>query len=406
MTAISVHLNRMGLSSLRCLTGQVCLFVRSPTLKTATPLQKAFISSKAMRDNSKVKPAPFPYREKKFGFFKAYFDHTTARFDENTKLLVVEGNIAAGKTSFAKALADELDMMYIPEANMDMYFVNDYGYDLRDYKHLLPEAAKPFDVADFYKTPNHRTVANFQIAMYVIRYQQYLDALVHILNTGQGVVMDRCVYSDFCFLETMHKFGYISQAARKAYYEIKKNTIGELLRPHLVIYLDVPVNVIKERIKKRGDEHEVNTNVLATDYLQTLTDVYKYQYLKEVGKHAELLIYDWSNFGEVEVVVEDIERIDFDHFDKYEEKMKDWRLNDEAEWRERRFYYTRQRQTIMNYFNVPILHCPEITIPPEDAKVFWDIYFKIPGNHYETGYNANAGDSGFLLRTGHPSPFK
>jgi len=34
----------------------------------------------------------------------------------------------------------------------------------------------------------------------------------------------------------------------------------------------------------------------------------------------------------VEVVVEDIERIDFDSFDKYDPKMKDWRLHNEWAW--------------------------------------------------------------------------
>jgi NADH dehydrogenase (ubiquinone) 1 alpha subcomplex subunit 10 len=48
--------------------------------------------------------------------------------------------------------------------------------------------------------------------------------------------------------------------------------------------------------------------------------------------HAELLIYDWSNYGDVEVVVEDIERINFDSFDKYDPKMKDWRLPSEWDW--------------------------------------------------------------------------
>lgn len=50
------------------------------------------------------------------------------------------------------------------------------------------------------------------------------------------------------------------------------------------------------------------------------------------SKHAELLVYDWSQGGDVEVVVEDIERINFDRFDKHDEKMEDWRLDDEEDW--------------------------------------------------------------------------
>lgn len=48
--------------------------------------------------------------------------------------------------------------------------------------------------------------------------------------------------------------------------------------------------------------------------------------------HAELLVYDWSNEGDVEVVVEDIERIDFNRFDEQDPKMKDWIYHLEEEF--------------------------------------------------------------------------
>lgn len=78
-----------------------------------------------------------------------------------------------------------------------------------------------------------------------LRYEQYVDALAHVLSTGQGVVLDRSCFSDFVFVEAMQKSDYISRAARSVYYDIRKNTIPELLKPHLVIYLDVPVETVK-----------------------------------------------------------------------------------------------------------------------------------------------------------------
>lgn len=41
-----------------------------------------------------------------------------------------------------------------------------------------------------------------------------MDALAHLLSTGQGVVLDRCVYSDFVFAEAMASQGYISKAGK------------------------------------------------------------------------------------------------------------------------------------------------------------------------------------------------
>ena len=37
-------------------------------------------------------------------------------------------------------------------------------------------------------------------------------------------------------------------------------------------------------------------------------------------------MYDWSEGGETEVVVEDIERLNLDYFDKYDKQQADWRL--------------------------------------------------------------------------------
>lgn len=140
--------------------------------------------------------------------------------------------------------------------------------------------------------------------MFFDRYNQYIDALAHVLSTGQGVVLDRCVYSDFVFLEAMFSQGYISKPgkiqykrpskisffenrnfkflARSGYYEIRTNTIYELLKPHLVIYLDVPVNKVIENVKKRAIPYEKNSPVITPQYLGTMERLYKQNYLKDI----------------------------------------------------------------------------------------------------------------------------
>lgn len=82
----------------------------------------------------------------------------------------MEGPLAAGKSKFAKELADELEMLYVPEANMDMIYINPYGYDMRQLDDQMPESSKSFDASNFCKNPNHRLAANFQIRMYMLRF--------------------------------------------------------------------------------------------------------------------------------------------------------------------------------------------------------------------------------------------
>uniref|UniRef100_A0A1B0CQN1 NADH dehydrogenase [ubiquinone] 1 alpha subcomplex subunit 10, mitochondrial n=1 Tax=Lutzomyia longipalpis TaxID=7200 RepID=A0A1B0CQN1_LUTLO len=325
--------------------------------------QKCGISGRSMRGSQKiVKPPPYPYKTKKYGFLQAIFDHTRKRFDENTKIIAVEGPLAAGKSKFAKELADELEMHYIPEANMDMYYINSYGFDARTLDPEFPASLKSYDEKTFCRTPKHPNAAAFQFNMYALRFWQYVEALNHLFNTGQGVVLDRSCYSDMVFIEAMAKNGYISKGARSFYYDIRKNTLQELMKPHLVVYLDVSVEQVKKNLKKRALPHEANSPALTDQYLRDIESFYKQLYLKEISTHAELLVYDWNEGGDTEVVVEDIERIDFDRFDKHDPKMKDWRwgLNLEWDFNNRRMKYSVQKNVLEGLFNVPRLDVPEL----------------------------------------------
>lgn len=210
-------------------------------------VQHRNISGKALRESlppSSPKPKPFDYVNKDYTWLRSLFDRTTHRFDENSKVVVVEGPIAAGKTEFAKALAADLGMKHFPEANMDLHYIRPNGIDLRSFDDQVPEDTRTFDHVNFCLNPSHHLAGNFQIMMYTARFSQYIDALAHLFNTGQGVVLERSPYSDFVFLEAMMSRNYISRGVRSTYYALRNNSIEELLRPHLVVYLDVPVNKV------------------------------------------------------------------------------------------------------------------------------------------------------------------
>ncbi|XP_057660660.1 NADH dehydrogenase [ubiquinone] 1 alpha subcomplex subunit 10, mitochondrial [Diorhabda carinulata] len=362
------------------------------------------ITSKSTRsgEDHPTKPAPWPYQEKGFNLFHYLYDKTTSRFDENSKIIVVEGLPATGKSKFAKKIAEEFEMLYLPEANLDMTYINSYGFDLRKLDVQLPDSCKSWDVMDFLRNPNHRHTLRFQIQQYIVRLSQYVDALAHVFSTGQGVVLDRCVYSDFVFAEAMYSQCYINKLGRKKYYEFRDCTIGELLRPHLVIYLDVPVPKVIENIKKRAISYEKDSPVLTTKYLEVMEKQYKQNYLREIGKHAELLIYDWTNEGDVEIVVEDIERIDFNKYDSQDPNLKDWVYRLEEEWALLRHKYADKKDKIMNYCNIPCFEIPELCVEASEADTYHKVMSEAPGEKYEKGYNVNVGDGGLLFKIKSP----
>ncbi|CAH0561410.1 unnamed protein product [Brassicogethes aeneus] len=386
----------------------VCRFVgkngNNLLLKNDNPthLLRTITSKTMMKGDRPKKPEPYPYNTKKYGFLKSLIDRTTPRMDENSKLLVVEGPIAAGKSKFAQELAKEMGMLYLPEANLDMYYINDYGFDLRTLDNEMPEGCKSFDVMDFMRNPQNMLTARMQLEIYEIKFSQYIDALAHILSTGQGVVLDRCVLSDYVFTEAMYSSGYLSKRARRKYYEYRDNTVRELLRPHLVIYLDMPVKKVMENVQKRGISWEKNSPVITPKYLECMEKVYKQEYLKTISTHSELLVYDWSEQGEVEIIIEDIERIDFDNYDYQDPKMKDWDLAREEDWNVLRRLYADQKEKLMSLFNIPCYEVPELMIEAEDADRYYQVLQSAPGMKYDKGYNVDQGDQGVLLKSSNP----
>lgn len=84
-------------------------------------------------------------------------------------MILVEGPIAAGKTEFAKKLAADLDMYYMPQATMDDVYINEYGYDLRDLDEELPPGARSFDEKKFVNDPKNRFTATLQLNMFALK---------------------------------------------------------------------------------------------------------------------------------------------------------------------------------------------------------------------------------------------
>lgn len=84
-----------GQTTKMALTSIQRILVRMPFAHTS----KRQITSKAvqaMLGPRPSKPAPFPYLEKDYNFPFCLFDKTTSRFDENTKLILLEGPVGVG----------------------------------------------------------------------------------------------------------------------------------------------------------------------------------------------------------------------------------------------------------------------------------------------------------------------
>ncbi len=148
-------------------------------------IQSRNITSQKFREIKKTKPPPFPYETTPFTWWRSLYDHVYTRFDENTKLIVIEGPVGSGKHKLAKQLAEEFDMKYMGDITTDVMYINDYGFDMRNLDPKLPETAQSFDEKRFLREPNHFLSAGFHFTKYRLRYAHYFDALAHVMNTGK-----------------------------------------------------------------------------------------------------------------------------------------------------------------------------------------------------------------------------
>lgn len=88
--------DRYGRETKMALTNIQKVLIRVPIVYTS----KRHITSKVLQSTlgpRPLKPAPFPYKEKDYTLLRSVFDKTTHRFDENTKLIVIEGPVGVGK---------------------------------------------------------------------------------------------------------------------------------------------------------------------------------------------------------------------------------------------------------------------------------------------------------------------
>uniref|UniRef100_A0A0K0E7H5 NADH dehydrogenase [ubiquinone] 1 alpha subcomplex subunit 10, mitochondrial n=1 Tax=Strongyloides stercoralis TaxID=6248 RepID=A0A0K0E7H5_STRER len=388
------------LGSLKALQGGVIRLVAptSSLLKSVSPVQQVLSSRnivlKSHLDLPEDYPEPFPYKEERLTLTKCVLDGTQKRFHQNSRLIVVEGNVGCEKENVAKELADQFGMLYMPEFKMQDILIDRYGNDLRDYYHLFPKSFRIPDEEMFCKNPYSDMTAVMSERIFNCKFDQYLNALAHILNTGQGVVLERSPYSDFVFTNALRANNYIGMEYFRFYYYLRKSAIPELLFwPHLVVYLEKPVEKCLENIKKTGSDAKIAT--MNEKYLKTIEDSYK-DCLREYRRHSKILVYDWSKEGNVDIVVEDIERMDFDFFEWHtNEVFETWHEPvDEVQWAKRRVHVTEKSQARHHAFSGILTHeVGELYINPRDAAHFVDVMKReVLKSPYGYGYIKERGD--------------
>jgi deoxyadenosine/deoxycytidine kinase len=160
------------------------------------------------------------------------------------RLIVVAGNIGAGKTSLAERLGSRLGWKSAFESVSDNPYLGDFYADMKSWSFHL------------------------QIFFLGHRAAQYLE----LANDPQSAILDRSIYEDaYIFARALYSMNNLSERDYLAYRRVFSLVVDHLPPPDLLIYLRAPVPVLLERIHSRGRSIEAGIN---EQYLSLLESYY------------------------------------------------------------------------------------------------------------------------------------
>ena len=166
--------------------------------------------------------------------------------------------MGAGKGPLAKRLAEDLGMRFFPDVTPDDEYKTADGFDWRDLnKHLHEDVWYP-DHKIVLETRNPYLAGYWEMAMLRMRTYNYLLALTHMLNTGDGVVLERSAWSGTVFARSIKDLNLVSHDFLTHYWDIRSAAFSLMHRPHVVIYLDVPVDKCLENVRKNVSTFLIN----------------------------------------------------------------------------------------------------------------------------------------------------
>ena len=160
------------------------------------------------------------------------------------RLILVAGNIGAGKTSLTERIGSRLGWRSAFESVSDNPYLPDFYADMKSWSFHL------------------------QIFFLGHRADQYLQ----LSSDPQSAIADRSIYEDaYIFARALHHLGNLSERDYMSYRRLFELVIDSLPAPDLLIYLKCPVSALMDRINKRGREMESG---ITDDYLALLESFY------------------------------------------------------------------------------------------------------------------------------------
>lgn len=159
-------------------------------------------------------------------------------------LVLVAGNIGAGKTSITERIGQRLGWRTSYESVADNPYLPDFYADMKQWA--------------------------FHLQVFFLGHRA--DQHLKLARAPQSAIADRSIYEDArIFARALREMGNMRERDYRAYRRVFDLIVAGLPRPDLLLYLQAPVPVLLERINRRGRAIESS---ITADYLGLLESFY------------------------------------------------------------------------------------------------------------------------------------
>jgi deoxyadenosine/deoxycytidine kinase len=161
------------------------------------------------------------------------------------RLILLAGNIGAGKTSLTERIGKELGWTTAYESVVDNPYLPDFYENMRDWA--------------------------FHLQIYFLGHRA--EQHIQLANLPESAIIDRSIYEDaHIFARALNHMGNLTDRDYSAYLRLFHLVVKSLPKPDLLIHLQAPVDVLMERIRRRARNIETGID---SDYLSLLEGFYE-----------------------------------------------------------------------------------------------------------------------------------
>ena len=161
------------------------------------------------------------------------------------RLILLAGNIGAGKTSLTERISERLSWTSAYESVADNPYLPNFYADMKAWA--------------------------FHLQIYFLGHRA--EQHIHLANLPQSAILDRSIYEDaHIFARALNHMGNLTDRDYHAYLHLYELIVENLPKPDLLIHLQAPVPVLLQRIRRRARSIESGID---EDYLALLERFYQ-----------------------------------------------------------------------------------------------------------------------------------